>query len=160
MADDIPPPLIDCARVLRYAIVDDSVCYAPKGRIFASGVELGAVPRLAIVRNLVDDGIMLLHCDEEWASLGVSGGGSVEEVMAHANRRYEGLEEKWCKAPYPDAEFAKAVADEYRDQRCSFCGRNHFQMDARMVEGDRASICGDCVERLHRALAEAPGPTA
>ena len=74
--------------------------------------------------------------------------------MAHANRRYEGLETKWRKAPYSEAEFAKAVADEYRDERCSFCGRYHFQIDALMVEGDRAMICGDCIERLHFALAE------
>jgi len=106
------------------------------------------------VRNLVDDEVMLLHCDEEWTSLGCSGNGSIEDVMAHANRRYEGLETKWRKAPYSEAEFAKAVADEYRDERCSFCGRYHFQIDALMVEGDRAMICGDCIERLHFALAE------
>lgn len=158
--DDDVPPLIDCARVLHYAVVDDSVRYTPKGRIFVGDVELGAVPRLAIVRNLVDDGILLLHCDEEWASLGVSGGGSIEDVMAHANRRYEGLEGKWREARYSDAEFAKAFVDAYRDQRCSFCGRYHFQIDGMFVEGDRAMICGECVERLHSALAdEADRPT-
>jgi hypothetical protein len=158
--NDAVPPLIHCARVLYYAIVDDSVRYAPKGKIFVGDVELGAVPRLAIVRNLVDDGIMLLHCDEEWASLGVSGSGSVEDVMAHANRRYEGLEGKWCKALYSDAAFAKAVADQYRDHGCSFCGRYHFQIDAMVVEGDRAAICGDCIQRLHAALAgESEQPT-
>ena len=154
MTDDVVPPLIDCARVLHYANVDDSIRYTPKNQIFTGGAELGAVPRLAIVRNLVDDGIMLLHCDEEWTSLGVPGSGSVEDVMAHANRRYEGLEGKWHKAPYSEAEFAKAVADEYRDQRRSFCGRYHFQIDALMVEGDRAMICGDCIKRLHSALAK------
>ncbi len=152
MTEIVVPPLIDCARVLHYAIVDETVRYTPKNQIFSGGIELGAVPRLAIVRNLVDDVIMLLHCDEEWTSLGVSGGGSAEGAMAYANRRYEGLEGKWHKAPYCEAEFAKAVADEYRDQRCSFCGRYHFQIDALMVAGDRAMICGECVERLHSAL--------
>lgn len=158
--DDDVPPLIDCTRVLHYAIVDASVRYTPNGRIFVGDVELGAVPRLAIVRNLVDEGIMLLHCDEEWASLGSSGSGTVEAVMAHANRRYEGLEQKWRAAPYSDAEFADAFADAYRDQRCSFCGRYDFQIDAMFVEGDRAMICGECVERLHSALAgKAERPT-
>lgn len=151
------PILIDCSRVLHYAIVDDSVRFVPKGRIFVNGVELGAVPQLAIVRNLVDDGIMLLHCDEDWNSLGTSGSGSVEDVMESANRRYEGLEGKWRKAPYSDAEFAAACADEYGEQRCSFCGRYHFQIDAQMVVGDHARICGDCVERLHSLLGREAG---
>lgn len=152
MTDDVVPPLISCARVLYYAIVDDSVRYTPKGKVFVGGVELGAVPRLAIVRNLVDDEIMLLHCDDEWTCLGSSGKGDVDEVISQANRRYEGLDGKWRKAPYSEAEFAKAVADQYRDERCSFCGRYHFQIDAPMAEGDRAMICGDCIERLHSAL--------
>lgn len=154
MSSDVPPPLIDCARVLYYAIVGEGVRYAPKGKVFVGGVELGAVPRLAIVRSLVDEEIMLLHCDDEWASLGSSGAGSVEAVMAHANARYEGLAGQWHEAPYPDVEFAKTVADAYRDERCSFCGRYHFQIDGPMIEGDRAMICSDCVDRLHVALAE------
>jgi len=160
MTNAAVPPLISCARVLHYAIVDASIRYTLKGKIFVGDVELGSVPRLAIVRSLVDDEVMLLHCDEEWTSLGCSGNGSIEDVMAHANRRYEGLETKWRKAPYSEAEFAKAVADEYRDERCSFCGRYHFQIDALMVEGDRAMICGDCIERLHFALAEGREPSS
>ena len=154
MTEETVPALIDCARVLHYAIAGEGVRYTPKGKIFTGGVELGAVPRLAIVRNLADDEIMLLHCDEGWASLGVSGKGTVEDVMVHANARYEGLAEQWRESPYSDAEFAKAVADAYRDERCSFCGRYHFQTDGPMVGGDRATICRDCVNRLHAALAE------
>ncbi len=151
------PPLISCARVLHYAIVDEAVRFTPRGKIYVGDAQLGAVPRLAIVRNLVDDEIMLFHCDGEWRCLGSSGSGDIDEVMAHANRRYEGLETKWQKAPYADAEFAKAVADEYRDERCSFCGRYHFQIDTQMVEGDRAMICGECVQRFHALLTGQPG---
>ena len=153
MKSEMPPPLVDCTRVLYYAIADDSVRYTPRNKIYVGGVELGEVPRLAVVRNLVDDGIMLLHCDEEWNCLGLSGTGSIEDVKAHANSRYDGLASKWRKVPYSDAALAKAVDEEYRDQRCSFCGRYHFQIEALMVEGDRAMICGDCVERLHSTLA-------
>lgn len=155
MANESVPPLIDCARVLYYAIVDETVCYTPRNAIYVAGVELGSVPCLAIVRNLVDDEIMLFHCDDEWTCLGSSGKGDVDEVMAQANRRYGGLATKWKKAPYSDAEFAKAFADEYRDERCSFCGRYHFQIgDASMIEGDRAMTCGECVGRFHDALAD------
>lgn len=152
MADDIAPPLIDCTRVLRYAVLDHEVRYTPRGAIYVDGVELGAVPRLAIVRNLVDDSVMLLHCDEDWNCLGVSGAGSIEEAVTDANRRYDGLAEKWRKAPYSEVEFAKAVADQYGEQRCSFCGRYHFQIEAPMAVGDRARICGDCIVRLHAAI--------
>ncbi len=154
MNADVPPPLIDCARVLRYAVVDESVRYTPRGKLFVDGVEVGAVPRLAVVRNLVDDEVMLLHCDETWNSLAVSGGGSIDDVTAHANHRYQGLAGKWNDAPHSDADFAKAVCDEYGDDRCSFCARFSFQIDALMIRGNRAMICGDCVDRLNSTIAE------
>lgn len=152
MNDESVPPLIDCARVLHYAIVDETVRYTPKGKIFANDEELGAVPRLAIVRNLVDDDILLFHCDEAWTCLGVSGKGGIEDVMADANARYDGLAGKWHVAPYSDMDFARALLDECRDERCSFCGRFHFEIDALMVEGDRAMICGDCIDRFHASI--------
>lgn len=151
MTTQSAPILIECARVLHYATVDEGVRYTPRSAIYVNGEELGAVARLAIVRNLVDQDIMLLHCDSEWNVLGSSGSGDVESVMTHANRRYEGLDSRWQKAPWSDVEFAKALTDQFRDQRCSFCGRYHFQVDSMMVEGDRAMICGECIVRLYSA---------
>jgi hypothetical protein len=151
---DVPPPLIDCARVLRYASVDDSVRYTPQEKLIVDGVEMGAVPRLAVVRNLVDDSVMLLHCDEAWNSLAVSGGDSIDDVTAYANHRYEGLAGKWNDAPYSDADYARAVCDEHGNDRCSFCARFSFEIDALMIQGNRAKICGDCVYRLHSIFAE------
>ncbi len=157
MTNEAVPPLIDCARVLHYALVGPEVRYTPKNAIYVDGIELGAVPRLAIVRNLVDDDFMLFHCDADWSCLGVSDCGSIEDAMAHANRRYEGLAGKWREAPYSDAEFAKAVTEQYGEERCSFCSRFHFQIDAPVIKGDRARICGDCIERLHSAIDTAGG---
>jgi hypothetical protein len=154
MPNETVPPLIDCARVLFYAIVDDTFRHVPKGTLYAGGRKIEAVPRLAIVRNLVDDGIMLLHCGDEWESLAVSGVGDVDDLKRQANEHYPGLATKWQKAPYTDVEFAKALADEYRDSRCSFCGRYHFEVgEMPMAQGHEAMICRECVERLHRDLA-------
>jgi hypothetical protein len=149
MTNGAVPPLIDCARVLHYAVLDHEVHYTPRNAIYVDGIELGAVPRMAVVRNLSDADIMLFHCDDDWTCLGVSGHPSVEDALAYANRRYAGLAGKWREAPYSEAEFAQAVAEQHGEERCSFCGRHHFQVDVPMVEGDRARICGDCIARLH-----------
>jgi len=146
----IPPPLIDASRVLHYAIVDAEVRYTRSSVLYCGDVEVGPVPCLAISRNLVDDSIVLLHCDQEWNCLGASGSGGVEDVMNQANRLYEGLAAKWVPAPYTDVAFLKAFADAYESQRCSFCGRYHFEMgDEGMIEGSQAWICTGCVERFH-----------
>lgn len=76
--------------------------------------------------------------------------------MSHANRRYDGLADKWRKAPYSEAEFAKAIADQHGEERCSFCGRYHFEIETPMAVGHRARICGECIGRLHIAV-EAAG---
>lgn len=151
----IPPPLIATSRVLHYAIVDGEVRYTRSSVLYSGGKEVGPVPCLAISRNLVDDSVMLLHCDQDWNCLGASGSGSIEGVMNDANRLYEGIAAKWMRAPYSDVAFLKAFADDYESQRCSFCGRYHFEMDdAGMIQGTQARICTDCVERLHGVVLE------
>jgi hypothetical protein len=148
-----PPPLIDSCRVLHYAIVDSDVRFTRCSVLYVDDVELGAVPRLAVCKNLIDDSILLLHCDEKWSSLGSSGSGDVESVIVQANRLYDGLASKWVKSPYSELDVAKFFADSYADQRCSFCGRYHIELDGTpIVEGTNAAICGECIERLHGEL--------
>jgi hypothetical protein len=114
------------------------------------GVELGPVPRLVVCRNLVDDSVVLFHCDDDWNALGCSGSGDVQNVLAVANRLYDGIVSKWSNSPYTEIEVAKAIADDYADQRCSFCGRYHIELgEEMMVSGNKAAICGKCITRLH-----------
>jgi hypothetical protein len=150
MTNSVPPPLIDCARVLHYAIVDDDVRRQANNVLVVGGRTLGAAPRCVIARNLVDEEILLLYCNEDWESIGASGSRDVGDAMARARGDYEGIDVKWRKAPYSDADFAAALAYAYRDERCSFCLRYCFQLgEVPMVRGDRAMICRGCIERLH-----------
>jgi len=149
----IPPPLIDSARVLHYAIVDASVRYTGSSVLYVDGVEIGPVPRLAICRDVADDSIVLLHCDDEWASLGCAGCGSVDDALSHANRLYDGIAVKWQVSPHSEVEVVKALVDEWGDFRCSFCGRYPFELgEASWISGEKACICNQCVERLHADL--------
>src|SRR5215831_9214299 len=46
--DTGPPPILDSARVLCYAVVDGSVGCSGRTLLFVGGVEVGGVPYLAI----------------------------------------------------------------------------------------------------------------
>jgi hypothetical protein len=61
-----PPPVIDSARVLAYALVDE-IEYKKWGALYSGDTLIEKVPRLAICSNLGKDiGPMLFHCDENW----------------------------------------------------------------------------------------------
>lgn len=150
MSTRLPPPLIHSARVLHYAIVDASIRYTRSTAVYVGGAEIGPVPRLAVCRSLVDNSVILFHCDDDWNALSSSGSGDVENVLAIANRLYDGVASKWSNSPYTEIEVAKAITDDHADQRCSFCGRYHFELgDELMVSGNKASICSKRITRLH-----------
>jgi hypothetical protein len=76
MSISAPPPVLCFARVLAYAIVDESVVFTGKQQVYVDGKLLGRVPCLALCQNVApdEDEIMLFHCDEQWNAVGVSGG--------------------------------------------------------------------------------------
>jgi hypothetical protein len=68
--NQLPPPVINSARVLAYAFVDD-IAYRKWGRLYHGDTLIEIVPRLAICSNLGKDiGSLLFHGDEEWNVLG------------------------------------------------------------------------------------------
>ena len=86
-----PPPVIDSARVLAYAFVDD-IPYRRAGSFFVDGKLLEQVPCLAIAQNLGEDiGPLIFHCDEDWNAVGTSGAPTIEEVKRDAERNYPGV---------------------------------------------------------------------
>ena len=68
---DEPPLLLDGTRVVRYASIDASVPEAAMAGVVAGGVpiDLRIVTRLAITEDLVNPGVFLLHCNDDWETI-------------------------------------------------------------------------------------------
>src|SRR2546429_9763060 len=93
-----PPPVINSARVLVYAFVDD-MAYRKWCARYSGDTLVEKVPRLAICSNLGKDiGPLLFHCDEEWNVLGVSGAGTIDDVKMRAEKNYPGVGSRWIAA--------------------------------------------------------------
>jgi len=143
-----PPPVINCARVLAYAVVDD-IPYHPWGLLLVEGIPLEHVPRLAICTSLGKDmGILLFHCDDDWNVLGTSGGETIDDVKEQAEKNYPGAMSRWINL---DTTIANALA--YYDKmtggaKCSFCGKRAFDCDG-WVERGSAIICCGCIEEFY-----------
>lgn len=157
---DSPPLVLDSARVVAFAIVDASVQWTGRQRVFADGELLGPVPRLAICQNVFDDDFFLLFCDSGWGVLGATSGRTEEELKTRAERWYRGIAQKW-KATNVTRE-AAAEALQKRDAResCSFCGRLPVQVEAMFssaIEGSEGSvhICSVCIEKMHKLVQSA-----
>jgi len=156
LVDVQPPPVIDSARVIAYAIVDDSVTFSGRDALYVDGKLLGRVPRLAVCENLGKDiGALLFHCNECWDVLGVSGGGSIDEALRYAERNYPGVAKLWVRLDL-SREAALAYYDSEVDGlKCSFCGCRPFEIEGAIVEGQGAMICRSCVFKYHAAFLEA-----
>lgn len=60
-----PPILLDGARVIEYAILDA----AARGVVDGMAIGSDAVSRLVIAENLVEAGVFLIHCNDEWSTV-------------------------------------------------------------------------------------------
>lgn len=157
-----PPPVLDSARVLFYATVNDSVKFTGRTLLFVDGKELGPVPRLAICEQETTKEALLFHCDNEWNTLGCSAHASANEAKARAERIYAGLTTRWIDANVSQnaagayrAEICKSYeghVEELRSSaRCSFCGHKVEEVkDMYVNEAEDAFICDVCVENFHR----------
>jgi len=156
-----PPPVLAGARVLEYAIVDETVVFTGRLHLYSGNERIGRVPRLAICREFDDGQYLLVHCGEDWEALGVQawngplarGPASVDEVKQRAESYYAGLSSRWIRleVSLEDAE-AYHEAQE-REFICSFCGRGPHELPS-VFRGGNATICGDCVRELYRMLDE------
>jgi len=80
-----PPYVLDSARVLAYAVLDQTVSYTGRISVYVGGKLLSPVPRLAICENLARDGdFLLFYCTETWEVLGVGGYDSFEFAKQRA----------------------------------------------------------------------------
>jgi hypothetical protein len=143
-----PPPVLDCAWVLEYAEVDESVRYTGKSTLYVGGKELGAVPRLALCQNLDEAEVMIFHCDREWNVLGTGSAPSLSAARESAERAYSGISAKWIKSRYSREEAEKYLSESWAEERCSFCGRMPHQVSSLVHGQTGAKICNLCVSEL------------
>lgn len=142
--------MIDSARVLWYAFVDD-IPYRRAGSFFVDGKQLEKAPRLAIATNLGQDiGPLIFHCDESWNCLGTAGAPTVDEVKADAERNYPGVGSRWVETGVTTEDALAYYDSQTEGQKCSFCGRRPFEVEG-WIEGPSAIICRTCVEEFHQA---------
>jgi len=90
-----PPPVLDCARVLHYVIIDKSIEFSGRSLLFVAGEELGAVPCLAICEEKKNGGVLLFHCTDDWKRVGLLGPQvsfrSTGAYRAHLQRRIQSM---------------------------------------------------------------------
>ena len=143
-----PPPVIDSARVLAYAFVDD-IPYRRSGSFFVDGKLLEQVPCLAICLQLGEDiGPLIFHCDEDWNPLGTSGAPTIEEVKRNAERNYPGVSTRWVETHLSVDDALAYYDSETGGRKCSFCGKRPFEVDG-WIEAPAAIICRGCVEEFY-----------
>lgn len=143
-----PPPVIDAARVVSYAFVDD-IPYLGEPPTLTEDEQIEKVPRLAIAVGLAGHiGPRVFHCDEEWISLGASGAETVEQAKQDIERNYPGVGNRWIDTNVTVEEALAFYDSETAGLKCSFCGRRPFEVDG-LIESPRAAICRSCVEDFY-----------
>jgi len=152
MTRNAPPPVIDTARVISYAFVDD-ISYRRWGSLYSGDKLIEQVPRLAICLNLGKDiGPLLFHYDEQWVVLGTSGGATIEEAKIQPEKNYPGVEARWVDLNITAEDALKYYDQETGGTKCSFCGKRPFEINGGWAEGNEAIICRECVESFYRGF--------
>lgn len=147
-----PPAVLDSARVLAYAVVDESVIYSERDCLFVDGKLPGPGPRLAICQKLGESEIMVFHCDNEWKVLGAAGGfSSVRDAKAAVELAYRGLSNKWVDTSVTEDKAREFLELEFSAEKCSFCGRLPIH-DEQMISKGNLRICHKCVEKFHKIV--------
>jgi hypothetical protein len=150
MDSPVPPPVLDGARLLAYAVVDGTVVHAGTSSLHVDGKPIGAVPGLAICQQ--DAGmILLMFCDDHWSPVGVVQCSSLPEAKSRAEREYKGLSGKWVDAHVSELEATRYMEEQNAAQRCSFCGKSPEAVQ-QLFAASGARICDSCVRDFYGSL--------
>jgi ClpX C4-type zinc finger len=148
-----PPPVIDSARVVSYAFVED-IPYRKWGALYVGDELVEAVPCLAICINLGKDiGPLIFHCNTQWNTRGTSGAETVEAAKERMEKNYPGVSARWVDVNTSVEDALKYYDEQSGNLKCSFCGKRPFELEG-WVEGTNAVICRACVDTYYRAIHE------
>ena len=152
-----PPPIIDSARTLCYAVNDKDVLFTNLIHLIVGEERLGEVPHLAICQNYCSPSdILLLFCDANWDSKGVIAFDSVDAAKAKAESGYQGISRKWVDVETSKEEINRFLRDIYQVDPetewwrvcCSFCGKEDTETSG-MIASNNAKICYECVKEFY-----------
>jgi hypothetical protein len=148
-----PSPLIACAQVIAYLIIDDTMQWTGRLTLYVGGKQLGAVPCLAIARNVLHDRdeYLIFHCDRCWNSLGTTSAASIKECKLAVERWYAGSHAKWLRTGITKREAEQQLRLAFAGQTCTFCRCIPPQVDA-MLSFRGKVICDECVKAMAEML--------
>ncbi len=150
-----PPPTLAGCRVLKYAILDNSVSYSGHNRMFRGNEEVALVPCLAIGQNSKEPGVTLFLCDRDWTVVFSSTSASVEDAKSYAEDNYPGISAFWTDAHVTEPEAARHLEEIWGPMRCNFCGKTPLEFESpRFIEKNGAWICEACVRVCYELLQE------
>jgi hypothetical protein len=109
------------------------------------------------VDDLRDGTIMLLYCDRVWDVRAFSVHDTVMKAKRRAERVYPGSRSHWKPRKVSLANAKSYITASWKGHECSFCGKTPEEIDAPIIEGKAARICGPCIENAHSILARDDG---
>jgi ClpX C4-type zinc finger protein len=154
MKQSLPmPPVLDGARVLEYAVLDESVSYSGHSSLFIDGKELGPVPCLAICQVKNEAGVLLFHCSGEWRVLGAAEHPTVAEAKDCAESIYRGVSAHWIEVYVPEHEAETHLDEAWQEQRCGACRRRPDEIE-RLITKNQVRLCDSCIREFYKILNE------
>lgn len=152
--DKPPISLFIPSYVVEYAIVDSTVKYMNKKNLWAGDEWLGAVPKLAISKDIETSEFRLSHCNEEWEDLcAVQSAMTIEEIKEIAEKHYQGINKKWIQTDYNESDAIALIEEEKEMSMCSFCGRSPWDEEMqKMIINEKARICGRCIKSFYNEI--------
>lgn len=107
-----PPLLLDGSRVLEFAILDLKSVPARRMSVVAEGLpmDLGTVTRLVIAEDLVQGGVFLLHCNDDWETFAAGHYHDAEAARRSVQAAYADIGATWT--PYRELSAAEAAEVE------------------------------------------------
>jgi hypothetical protein len=148
-----PPPVLDSAQVIEYAVLDRTVRWTGTQVLFVNGKLQGAVPRLAICKTLFGNSneYFIFHCDKKWNVLGVSEAPTVRECKQRAEQWYDGLSALWVKTGTSKIEAERWLRQACAKYACSLCRRLPVEAEGMFNKG-AVNVCFKCVGEMHASL--------
>jgi hypothetical protein len=150
-----PPPVLDCARLLHYAVVEKSIVYSGRTLLFVDGKEVGRVPCLAICEYEGSKVVLLFHCKRDWRVIGCSAHKSVSAAKKRAEGVYPGLSSHWREAHVTNQRAERFLNELFGNVRCIGCEKRPAQVGQLFTKG-RALVCDSCVQELHKMMQDRP----